>query len=219
MNDGIVHTLPNGIAIARTRPEHADQLEALQKTVFPTLSPGELFRAPHYRKHVELFPEGQFVALDGERVVGMTTAIRLDFDFEHLTHTFAEVIQGGWLTSHDPSGRWLYGADIGTHPDYRRMGIARALYAARHETVRRFGLDGQVTVGMMSGYGALRERMTPEQYFDALRTGAVQDPTVSAQVRMGFEIRALLKGYLNDPVCANCGILIVLDAATEVPFE
>lgn len=216
---GIVHTLPNGIAIARTRPEHAEQLEELQKTVFPTLSPAELFRAPHYRKHVELFPEGQFVALEGERVVGMTTAIRLDFDFEHLDHTFAEVIQGGWLTSHDPSGSWLYGADIGTHPDYRGRGIARALYAARHQTVGRFGLKGQVTVGMMSGYGALRGRMTPEEYFDALRTGALGDPTVSAQVRMGFEIRALLKDYLNDPVCANCGILIVLDAAKEVPFE
>jgi GNAT superfamily N-acetyltransferase len=209
-------TLSNGLVVVNTQPEHAEQLEALQETVFPTLSPEERFRAPHYLKHIELFPEGQLVVLSGDRVVGMTTTIRLNFDFEHTDHTFADVIQGGFLTSHEPYGTWLYGADIGTHPDFRRMGIARALYEARQEVVHRLGLAGQVTVGMMSGYGAVREEMTPEQYYEGLLAGKIQDPTVSAQVKMGFEIRGLLRGYLNDPVCDNCGILIVLDAAKRI---
>ncbi len=63
--------------------------------------------------------------LDGDRVVGATSTIRLHFDFEHVDHTFAEIIQGGWLTSHEPTGDWLYGADIGVHPDYRGRGLAR----------------------------------------------------------------------------------------------
>ena len=59
--------------------------------------------------------------------------IRLHFDFAILDHTFADIIQGGWLTSHEPDGDWLYGADIGVHPDYRGRGLAQALYAARQE--------------------------------------------------------------------------------------
>ena len=210
----ISRTLSSGIVVTSTRPEHAGQLEELQRIVFPTLADEERFKAPHYLKHIELFREGQFVALDGDRVVGMTTTIRLRFDFEHHGHTFADVIQGGWLTSHEPDGPWMYGADVGTHPDYRGKGIGRALYAARQDTVRALGLLGQVTVGMMSGYGAVRTQMTPRAYYEKLRTGEIRDPTISAQLKIGFEIRDLLEGYLNDPVCDNCGVLIVLGTET-----
>ena len=209
-------TLENRLVITSTRPEHAPQLEKLQEIVFPTLSPEERFKAPHYLKHIELFPEGQFVALDGERVVGMTTTLRLDFDFDHIDHTFSDLIQGSWLTSHQPDGKWLYGADMGTHPDYRRQGIARALYAARHHTVRQLGLEGQVIVGMMSGYGALKDRMTAREYFKQLLAGEMTDPTITAQMRVGFELRGLVQNYLDDPVCDNCGILMVLDAAKDI---
>src|SRR5205807_1125717 len=103
--------------------EHAQQLEELQRTCFPTLADAERFKAAHYLKHIDLFPDGQFVVLDGDRVVGATTTLRLHFDFDHVDHTFADLIQGGWLTSHEPGGDWLYGADVGIDPSYRRRGL------------------------------------------------------------------------------------------------
>jgi GNAT superfamily N-acetyltransferase len=208
-------TLPGGLTLRLTTPADADALEQLQILVFPRLSPAERFRAVHYLKHIELFPEGQMVVADGDRIVGMTTTIRLNFDFDHPDHTFEEVIQGGFLTSHDPHGRWLYGADVGTHPDYRRRGIARALYIARHELVRRLGLEGQVTVGMLNGYESVADRYTIDAYYDELRTGRLQDPTISAQLRVGFELGPLVKNYLNDPTCGNAGAVIVWPAARE----
>lgn len=211
--------LSNGIRICSTRPEHAPGLEKLQILCFPTLEDEERFKRAHYLKHIELFPEGQFVALDGAEVVGMTSTIRLDFDFEHTDHTFADVIQGGWLTSHQPEGRWLYGADIGTHPDYRGRGIARGLYSARQDTVKRLGLEGQVTVGMLRGYGALKQEMSAEAYYQELLRGERNDPTISAQMKIGFEPRGLIPGYLNDPVCDNYGVLLVLSADKDVAFE
>jgi 4-aminobutyrate aminotransferase / (S)-3-amino-2-methylpropionate transaminase / 5-aminovalerate transaminase len=209
--------LENGLVVMSTRPEHADQLEELQRVCFPTLDDAERFKAAHYRKHIELYPEGQFVALDGDRVVAATTTLRLHFDFNHVTHTFAEIIQGGWLTSHQPDGDWLYGADIGVHPDYRGRGLALALYAARQELVWRQRLKGQVTAGMIPGYGAAKAHMSAEEYYRGVVSGAVTDPTLSMQMRVGFEPRALLAGYLNDPVCDNYSVLIVLDAGKDVP--
>jgi GNAT superfamily N-acetyltransferase len=208
--------LPGGIVIVSTRLELAERLAELQDIVFPTLAPSQRFRAEHYRKHVELFPEGQFAALDGDRVVGMTSTIRMDFDFEHPDHTFDEVIAGGFLTTHDPDGAWLYGADIGTHPEYRRRGIARALYGARHGTVRSLGLAGQVTVGMLSGYGARRDEMSIDEYYARVVAGELTDPTVSAQLRVGFELRGLVRDYLDDPVCDGCGATLVLPAEKDV---
>jgi 4-aminobutyrate aminotransferase/(S)-3-amino-2-methylpropionate transaminase len=208
--------LPDGLVVRHTRAEHAAQLEELQRVCFPTLDDAERFKAPHYRKHLELFPEGQFVVLDGDRVVAATTTLRLDFDFSHVTHTFAEIIQGGWLTSHQPSGAWLYGADIGVHPDHRGRGLALALYAARQELVWRLGLRGQVTAGMIPGYGAVKHRMSADAYYQDVVAGRANDPTLSMQMRTGFEPRALLANYLNDPVCDNYSVLLVLDAGKDV---
>ncbi len=199
------------------RPEHAEQLEALQLVCFPTLADEERFKARHYRKHLELFDEGQFVVLDGDRVVGATATIRLHFDFAHIGHTFGDIIQGGWLTSHAPDGDWLYGADIGVDPAYRGQGLATALYAARQELVWRRGLKGQVTGGMLRGYGAVKHEMSAEDYYAGVVAGRLKDATLSMQLGLGFEPRALLKDYLQDPVSDNYCALIVLEASQDVP--
>jgi GNAT superfamily N-acetyltransferase len=216
-----VHRFGDGLAVYRTAPEHARGLEELQRIVFPTLAPEQRFAAEHYLWHIELFPDGQLCVIDrraGDRIVGMTTTIPRDFDFDHPGHTFADVIAGGYLGAKPPTGRWLYGADLGVHPDHRRRGIARALYAARHEVVRRLGLLGQLTVGMPSGYGALKHELTAEQYYAELASGARTDPTISAQLRIGFTLRGLIPGYIDDPVCDRYGIVLVLPADREVRY-
>lgn len=209
--------LPNTkLFLCSTRAEHAPGLEALQIQVFPTLADEQRFKARHYLHHIQLFPEGQMVVLDGDRVVGMTTTIRSHFDFAHPDHTFAELIGEGWLPAHQPTGDWLYGLDIGTHPDYRGKGIARALYKARHEVVRRLGLRGQVTVGMLSGYGARKHEMSAQDYYEAVVAQRVLDPTVSMQMSMGFTPQGLLANYLDDPVCDGYGVTLVLEAERDV---
>jgi 4-aminobutyrate aminotransferase / (S)-3-amino-2-methylpropionate transaminase / 5-aminovalerate transaminase len=208
--------LPDGLVITHARPEFALQLEELQRTCFPTLAEEERFKSRHYLKHMELFEDGQLVALDGDRVVGATTTLRLDFDFDHVDHTFGEIIQGGWLTSHQPGGAWLYGADISAHPDCRGRGIGTALYAARQEVVWRLGLKGQVTAGMIPGYGAVKDKMTAEEYYAGVLSGRIRDSTLTMQMGAGFEPRGLLANYLNDPVCDNYSVLLVLDAGKDV---
>jgi 4-aminobutyrate aminotransferase / (S)-3-amino-2-methylpropionate transaminase / 5-aminovalerate transaminase len=208
--------LDDGLVVLQTRPEHAAQLEELQRVCFPTLADHERFKAAHYLKHIDLFADGQFVVLDHDRVVGATTTLRLNFDFGHINHTFSEIIQGGWLTSHEPDGQWMYGADVGVRPDYRGRGLATALYAARQEAVWRLGLKGQVTAGMIPGYGALKDRMTAQAYYEAVVAGRLKDPTLSMQIGVGFEPKALLANYLEDPACDNYSVLLVLGADKPV---
>jgi GNAT superfamily N-acetyltransferase len=209
-------SLPNGIVIRSTSKEDVEQLEKLQIIVFPTLNDTHRLKAEHYLNHIQIFPDGQFVAVDGKLIIGMTTSIRLSDRFLHGSHTFDEIIGGGFCTGHDPSGEWLYGVDMGTHPDYRGRGLARALYIARHETVKKYALKGQYAVGMINGYGNFKTDLSPAEYYQKLLDGELKDPTVSAQIKIGFEANGLIENYLDDPQCGDCGVRLILAASKQI---
>jgi GNAT superfamily N-acetyltransferase len=196
--------------------EHATELESLQRIVFPTLADEERLHAPQYLRHLEVFPAGQFVILSDRRVVGMTTTMRYNMDSGEHGHIFSDVFAGGWLGRHEPAGEWLYGLDLGIHPDHRGRGFARMLYRARQELVRTLGLRGQITVGMMNGYGAVADRLSGDLYYREWLEGVREDPTLTPQRRIGFEPLGLLPGYLHDPACGNYGVLLRLDARAGV---
>lgn len=206
--------LPQGYVIQNSLLEHAVQLDELQRIVFPTLSETERLAEAHFRHHVALFPEGQFVVLDGERVIASSTTIRYHLALED--HTFLEISDNLWMNTHEPDGDWLYGMDVGVHPDYRGQGLARVIYRARQETCRALGLKGQITVGMPNGYLNYAAEMSLDDYYQALLAGQITDPTVSTQQRMGFELVRLIHNYLDDPQCGNGGVLMVLPVEKTV---
>jgi len=223
-------------------PEHAGALEELQRIVFPALAFAERLRAEHYLAHLRVFPEGQFVLTNwapattiapslgatGQMrppivgmtteplVIGMTTTQRMNFDLSSYQHTFMETSGDGWMSHHQPEGEWLYGLDMGIHPEFRGQGGARLLYRARQQLVRRLGLRGQLTVGMMNGYGAVRGEIGGEDYYREWLEGRREDPTLTRQRKIGFEPLGLIPGYLHDPTCGNYGVLLRLDAGCEV---
>lgn len=199
------------VIIRHTQPQDAAQLEALQYIVFPNLADDEILHAAHYLKHLEIFPEGQLVACIGDKVIGGTTTMRYHYDIAHPHHhTFSETVAGGWLTTHDPQGEWLYGIDVSVHPDYRGRGIARAFYAIRQRIARALGCKGQLTVGMLNGYINYADQMSVSEYYEAVKAHRVFDPTVSVQEKVGFTIIGLMENYLNDPTCGNAGAIIVM---------
>ncbi len=206
--------LQPGMAVQQMQPQHAEQLEALQQIVFPTLAEEELIKAPQFLHHLQLFPEGQFVITNNEVVIGMTSCMRSNFNTDQ--HTFKEISAGGWFTNHNPMGNWLYGLDMGIHPDYRGKGFARFLYRARQQIAKEMRLKGQFTVGMMNGYGAVANSISAEVYFEELKEGKRTDPTLTPQMKIGFELVSLVSNYLNDPACGNYGVLIKIDITKNI---
>ncbi|HWB93973.1 MAG TPA: GNAT family N-acetyltransferase [Puia sp.] len=216
------------ISLSSMHAKHALQLDELQRLVFPTLAEEERLHAEQYLRHLEVFPEGQFVLEAGElemgqagwretkKVMGMTTTMRVHPDLTHPIHTFADVFGQGLLEKHQPDGDWLYGLDIGIHPAYRGRGYSRWLYRARQDLVRRLGLEGQLTVGMMNGYGAVAGRLSGEEYYLQWLQGLRTDPTLTPQRRIGFQPLALIPGYVHDAVCGGYGVLLRMDREQEV---
>jgi GNAT superfamily N-acetyltransferase len=206
--------LSNGLVLQNTQMHHTRELDALQKLIFPTLAEAEKLTEGHYRHHLTLFPEGQFVVLDGEQVIGMSSCIR--YHLVEEDHTFMDISDNLWFNTHEPAGDWLYGMDMGVHPAYRGRGLAREMYRARQELCAALQLAGQIIVGMPNGYADYATRISLDDYFVALRAGQLTDPTVSVQQKMGAQIVRLIHNYLDDPQCGNGGIMMILPAGLTV---
>lgn len=209
-------TILGKYTLRHSLPEDAVQQARLQEIVFPTLSVEELMTAEQYKRHIEVFAEGQMVVLDGDTVIASTTTLQQNYHKGH--HTFLEISDNLWLGTHDPKAHWVYGLDVSVHPDYQGKGIGREIYNARQEVAKQLGCLGQMTAGMPIGFDKVKDQMTIAEYCDKLIKGEIIDPTVTAQTKCGFILVEPLFDYLDDPRSGNCSVLMYwpLDPNTKL---
>jgi GNAT superfamily N-acetyltransferase len=193
-------TAASGIVIRTTEPRDDAGIEALTRAVYPGAVP---WTSAQLDSHRDIFPEGQFVALEGPagRVVGMAASLIIwwddyafDLDWQHFTDK-------GMFTNHDPArGRTLYGAEVMVHPRMQGRGIGKQLYAARRDLVERLGLVRIRAGARLRGYHKYADTLTAEQYAMAVVRGSASDPTLTFQLKQGFDVLAVVSGYLrHDP--------------------
>ena len=149
------------------------------------------------RGQITRFPEGQFVAEYGERIIGYCATFRVAESTALAPHTWNGITGGGFASRHDPDGDWLYGMEVCVDPDFRGLRIGRRLYAARKRVCQRLGLHGIVFGGRLPGLARRIARYGSAQaYVDAVLSGRQRDATLSFQLRNGFEVIGLLPRYL-----------------------
>jgi hypothetical protein len=72
------------IIVKPSSAQYAEQMEDLMHASYGTTreDPEQVFTAAMFRKHLDIFPEGQFIAVDSETdtVVGITVSMRTHFD-------------------------------------------------------------------------------------------------------------------------------------------
>lgn len=187
----------------------ADSLEALELRAFPTVDPADLYSAPELSDLAEAFPEGNFVALDGDEPVAMGLGVRVHFDLSRPQHRLKDLMAEGGKAGHNPDGEWYYGTDISVDPRYRRRGIGSRLYDLRKQVCRDLGLRGIIAGGVIPGYAEHKDSMSAAEYVDKVAAGELYDRTLTFQVKNGFEVRGVLENYMEDPTVDSWASLIV----------
>lgn len=203
--------------VRNTQPRDFERINEISLKVYPNDFP---WTEDYLSAHLDVFPEGQLVAVDqNDYVVGMAASLKVTWDdYDHFD-SYNDFTDHGYFRNHDPSGHTLYGAEVMVDPDYRGQGIGSLLYEARRELVQRLGLHRIRAGARLPGYAAVADRMTPEEYVRQVIQGERHDATLSFQLRHGFDVLAVVPDYqTRDPKSRNFAALIEWlnpDVATE----
>jgi ribosomal protein S18 acetylase RimI-like enzyme len=189
---------PQDIVVRPTRPEDFDNVIALTRQVYPTTPP---WTHAQLASHLSVFPEGQLVAVAGDRVVGMAASLIVYWDDYDFGTSWRDFTGSGTFSNHDPKrGRTLYAAEVMVAPDLQGRGVGGRLYAARRDLVTRLELRRIRSGARLRGYHRFADQMTADEYVAAIVAGKVRDATLSFQLRHGFTVLGVVDHYLrHDP--------------------
>ncbi|MBA3354116.1 MAG: GNAT family N-acetyltransferase [Verrucomicrobiota bacterium] len=188
------------VIVRHTRLEDFNQIIEMTREVYHD-SPS--WKVEQLSSHLEVFPEGQFVAAEKEtgRVVGMAASLIVSWDDYDMRASWRDFTDHGTFQNHNPgTGRTLYGAEVMVRPSEQGRGIGRKIYAARRELVRRMGLLRIRAGARLCGYHLHADRLSPEKYVTEVLAGRLSDPTLNFQLKQGFIPLAVAPDYLHhDP--------------------
>ncbi|MDG2335188.1 MAG: GNAT family N-acetyltransferase [Myxococcota bacterium] len=189
--------------------EWAPACRRLELSIFEHANPDELIGEEDFRAYARVFPEGFFLCLDGEKLVGQAGGIFLDFDFENPQHTIVEITGEHQCGNHDADGDWYYGTDIAVSPDYRRRGIGKKFYELRKGLAQKYNRRGIIAGGHMPDFVNHKADMSAAEYVEKVAAGKLYDATLTFQLGNGFEIRGVLENYIEDEATDGWSALIV----------
>lgn len=181
----------------------------LQKKSFPQMAAeGVIWKPKHLEAHSKIFSKGQFCAEYKGSIVGSCSSLIINLEPEYKEHSWLEACGDSFFKNHDPKGDTLYGADVSTHPDYRRLGIASKLYDARRQLAIMLNLRRIIAGGRIFNYCEYAKKMSPLEYVQKVKRKEIKEPVLSFQLRNGFKFIKILPNYLKDPRSLNYATFI-----------
>lgn len=183
------------LTVRNTQLKDITQLIQLQQKVYPDIPGWNRDRVAH---QIEVFPQGQFVAIFGDQLVGCASSLVILWDEWSDAHNWKQITASGTFDTHNPDGFTLYGAEVFVDPDLRGRRVGHALYEARRRLCKTLNLRRIIACGRLPGYRAVAEQMSAELYARKVLWGDIADPVLSFQLREGFRYCGIMDNYIPE---------------------
>ena len=208
-NKGTTTSKNKQVTIRTMTLDDIPNIVELQKASFPLMAAEGVYWKPEQLKaHLKVFPEGQFVAEYKEKIIGSCSSLIIKLEPEYKEHSWKEACGDSFFKGHDPKGDSLYGADVSTHPNYRRLGVATKLYEARKQLAIKLNLRRIIAGGRILNYCEYAKQYSPLEYVQRVKRREIKEPVLSFQLRNGFKFIKILSNYLKDPRSLNYATFI-----------
>lgn len=165
--------LPANYRIRLVEPRDYKAIIEICKLVYPTEEP---YTFEELEDHRQVFPQGQFAAVDGcNAVAGIYLTLRLRMLDYHLDDAWDVLTSAGSFLDHNPEGPTLYVADIMVHPGHQHRGVGCALTEQARLLVQEERLWRMVGASRLPGYGRHASAMNIGKYVESVLNGRLFD--------------------------------------------
>jgi GNAT superfamily N-acetyltransferase len=138
-------------------------IELMRRVYVQPHGPEAVWPAETLAKHLEIFPEGQILIVDGQgKVFADSTSMMVTSEKAMRPHRWSEITGHGTLATHDPTGDVFYGVDLAVDPEFQGTGLAHILYEARIALAIHMGCRSFVAGGRMPGYHLTSDLLSPD---------------------------------------------------------
>lgn len=204
MTDIPTHTRHSHVTIRTMTEDDIPKIVELQKIAFPVMAAeGVYWKPEQLQSHLEIFPQGQFVAEYHGKIVGSCSSLIVKLPSEYPEHSWKDACGDSFFKNHNPHGDSLYGADVSSHPEHRRLGVATKLYDARKTLATNLNLRRIIAGGRLINYCDHVKEFTPLEYVHKVKRHEIKEPVLSFQLRNGFKFIKILPNYMKDPRSLN----------------
>ncbi|EQC51797.1 carbon-nitrogen hydrolase family protein [Bacteriovorax sp. DB6_IX] len=149
------------------------------------------------RGQITNFPEGCFVVTKNKKIIAYSASLIISEKKALGKHTWNQITAGGFASTHDDDGEYLYGYETCVVPGLRGLRIGQRIYNARKRLVQFYQLKGIVFAGRIPNFHKKKGKVQGvEEYVEKVKTKEISDPTLGFHLRRGFEIIGVLKNYL-----------------------
>jgi ribosomal protein S18 acetylase RimI-like enzyme len=186
------------ISIRHTQPRDIEGIVELCRRVYPDTPP---WHPDQLHSHLQIFPEGQFVAVIGpeQRVAGMGASCIVLWDHYHMLDSWEAFTADGMFTNHDPiQGHTLYGAEIIVDPTLQGHGIGSGLWKAQRALAEHWQLWRIRGGARLRDYHTYADQMAAGDYVLQVVQGLMWDRTLSIWLHEGCHVLAVVPHYLKD---------------------
>lgn len=187
----------NNIELVNLDISHYKDLMVTMKSAYTNWQ-GNLWSVSSIESLLNIFPEGQFVIIADDVVVGCALSIVIKYDDFGDDHTYKQITGNYTFSTHNSKGDILYGVEVFIHPDYRGLRLGRRLYDERKELCEKLNLKAIVFGGRIPNYHNYASDMKPKEYIQKVKDKEIYDPVLTFQLSNDFHVKKVLKNYMPE---------------------
>lgn len=174
-------------------------IESISSSLASTFSG---FFASNYKKYnidnlLSIFPEGQFVVVLNESIIGYAFSIIVDYDLFGDEHTFFQITGDLSFSTHNAQGDVLYVIYCDLHPEFQNYHLGQLLCEAMQDLCKKLNLKAIVTSSTIPINDQINPYISYWDYLQKVKHNEIFDSSLSSQFTYDFHAKRIIRGYFD----------------------